>query len=141
MTDPLHDIRHYSPTLTISQVMKFCEKKGLNITRAMIQNYVRDKLLPPPVNKRFYTHKHLAALVLIERLKTVFDIPTITRALLPFMDNEGIPLDIYQSVFANTEKVTQNWFKANASTINEEKDNGILLVMACAAQLKSAVIG
>jgi DNA-binding transcriptional MerR regulator len=140
MTDPLSDIRHYSPTMTISQVMKFCEKKELTITRAMIQNYVRDKLLPPPVNKRLYTHKHLAALVMINRLKTVFDIPAIREALTPFMDEEGLPLEAYTEMQNKIGYLTQKWLFINKEMLAAENDGGTLLTMVCAAELKSAVV-
>jgi DNA-binding transcriptional MerR regulator len=136
MTNPLSDIRHYSPTMTISQVMKFCEKKGIGITRAMVQNYVRDKLLPPPVNKRLYTHEHLATLVLIDRLKTVFDIPLIRDALAPFKGENGIPVEVYERLWEQTETLSRGLIASNATVLNNEKDGGTLLTMACAAAVK-----
>jgi len=141
MTNPLNDIRHYSPTMTISQVLKFCEKKGIGITRAMVQNYIRAGLLPPPADKRFYTHKHLAAMVIIERLKTVFDIPAIQEALLPLMDENGLSLDVYAQIWEKTEILLRKWVELSAEILNEEKDGGTLLTMACAAGLKSIIQG
>jgi len=140
VTNPLSDIRHYSPTMTISQVMKFCEKKSLHITRAMIQNYIRDGLLPPPVNKRFYTHNHLAALVMIDRLKTVFDIPTIQKVLVPQMDDEGLPMNSYSMLIQKTDKLIQKWAEVSAEILNEEDDDGALLTMSTAAMLKSMIL-
>ncbi|MCL2216531.1 MAG: DUF1836 domain-containing protein [Defluviitaleaceae bacterium] len=137
MTDPLNDIQHYSPTMTISQVLKFCEKKGLGITRAMIQNYIRDGLMPPPVRKRFYTHKHLTVLVMIDRLKTVFDIPTIQKALKPYMDKEGLPLEAYSSLMEKTGGLVQAWLNATSEALSSEGDGGVLLTMTCATELKS----
>ncbi|MDR0272705.1 MAG: DUF1836 domain-containing protein [Clostridiales bacterium] len=131
MNDPLSDIRHYSPTMTISQVMKFCEKKSIGITRAMIQNYIRAGFLPPPVDKRFYTHKHLAALAMIDRLKTVFDIPTIQEVLVPFMDEQGLPLETYAQLIADANDLTREFLSANK--LNE--NGGTLLIMTCAAEL------
>jgi DNA-binding transcriptional MerR regulator len=107
--------------------MKIYEKKGLNITRAMVQNYIRDKLLPPPVNKRIYTHKHLAALVMIDRMKKVFEIPAISAVLTPLMDDEGLPLDVYNDLMQKTETLAQEVF----ATTNNDK----LLIMSCAAAL------
>jgi DNA-binding transcriptional MerR regulator len=106
--DPLHDIHHYSPTLTIAQLLKFSERKGLNITRPMVQNYIRDGLLPPP-NGRLYTHKHLAALVIIQQLKTVFDMPTIKKTLTPYLDNEGLPLEIYNRFWDAATLAQTQW--------------------------------
>jgi len=127
--DPLHDIKHYSPTMTIAQVLKFCEKKGLGITRAMIQNYIRDGLLPPPVNKRLYTHKHLAVLAVVDKLKTVFDIPTIQQVLMPYMDDEGLPLDVYAALMASANALTQEWISAAS-------DCEPLITMMSLAQMK-----
>jgi len=138
MTNPLSDIRHYSPTMTMTQLMKFFEKKNIGITRAMIQNYIRDGLLPSPLNKRFYTHKHLAALVMIDRLKTVFDMPTIQRALKPYMDDEGLPLDKYSELMEKTGGSIQKLL--NVASVASEDDGGVLLTMSCAAELKAIIM-
>ena len=138
MHNPLSDIRQFSPTMTMTQLQKFFEKKGLVVTRAMIQNYVRDGLLPPPVGKRFYTHKHIAALVLVDRLKTVFDMPSIRAVLVPYMDNEGVPLEIYEDLMGKVEAVTGGWLAAQAGLL--ERD-GALLLMACTAELKAVSLG
>jgi DNA-binding transcriptional MerR regulator len=77
----------------------------------MIQNYIRDGLLPSPINQRFYTHKHLAALTIIGYLKGVYDIPTIKKVLLPLMDEEGLPLDKYRELMRKLEEVSDLWKK------------------------------
>ncbi|MCL2398310.1 MAG: DUF1836 domain-containing protein [Defluviitaleaceae bacterium] len=103
MKSILKDINQYNHHFTISQVVTFFDRKGLIVTKSMIQNYVRDKLLRPPVNKRYYTHKHLANLALITKLKTVYEISEVRAVLLPFMDGEGIPLEIYENCVQKTE--------------------------------------
>jgi len=102
MRDILHDIQQYNSQLTISQVVTFFERKGVTVSKSMIQNHVRDRLLPPPVNKRHYTHKHLAALAVISVLKTVYEMADIKTALMPLIDNEGISLTAYQSIINKT---------------------------------------
>jgi len=141
MTDPLSDIRHYSPTLTIAQVIRFCEKKSLPVSRPMIQNYIRDGLLPPPAG-RLYNHKHLAALVMICRLKTVYDIPTIKDALAPHMDNEGLPLEIYRWLVEKQQETMDKWLAnvATAIAAEDEAKQGLLL-MAHAADVKEVSLG
>jgi DNA-binding transcriptional MerR regulator len=104
----LHDIHHYSPTFTIAQLLKLSERKALGITRPMVQNYIRDGLLPPPAG-RLYTHKHLAALVIIQRLKTVFDMPTIKKTLAPHMDSEGLPLETYARMADSARAAQAAW--------------------------------
>ena len=136
MTDPLSDIHHYSPTLTIAQVIKFCEKKALPLSRAMIQNYIRDGLLPPP-NKRMYTHKHLAALVMIYRLKAVYDIPAIKEALTPHMDDEGLPVETYKWLMSKQKEARDLWLAHVAPNIaTEPEDSQGLLVMTHVADIK-----
>ena len=101
----------------------------------MVQNYIRDGLLPPPVNKRIYTHKHLAALVMINHLKTVFEIAEIKAALLPYMDGEGMPLDIYNELLVSLYSITEHWKEHILPLFQNEN----ILLMAHAADLKAAV--
>ena len=136
MTDPLEDIKHYSPTLTISQVIKFCEKKALPVSRAMIQNYIRDGLLPTPINKRIYTQKHLAALAIICKLKQLYDIPTIKAALAPHMDQEGLPLETYKWLVQKLNHNMDIWLKNVAPNIASEPEGSHnLLIMSHAADI------
>lgn len=105
MQNILKDLQQYSQKLTISQVMTFFERKGLTITRSMIQNHVRDGLIPPPLGKRYYTHKHIAALVLITKLKTVYEMNHIKAVIAPLMDEEGLPLEVYYDCINKTEEL------------------------------------
>jgi len=139
--NPLFDIHQYPPTMTISRVLKFCEKKGLGITRGMIQNYIRDGILPHPVDKRQYTHNHLAALVLIDKLKKVFDIPTIKAVLAPHMVETGIPIDAYADLMVKLESLARQWQANVAASLLAESDGGALLGMAFAAELKGITDG
>ncbi|MCL2571961.1 MAG: DUF1836 domain-containing protein [Defluviitaleaceae bacterium] len=141
INDPLSDIHQYSPTFTITQLIKFCEKKALPVTRAMIQNYIRDGLLPPPI-KRLYTQKHLAALAMICRLKTVWDIPTIKDALAPHMDDEGLCLDLYKWFMERQKETLNLWVSKVAPAIStKEEDRQDLLLMAHATDIKNLLKG
>ena len=137
MTDILQDISQYNQQISISQVVTFFNRKGLTLTKSMIQNYVRDGLLPPPVNKRYYTPKHMAALALIARLKTVYDLPSIKAALTPLMDNEGIPLELYRQYIQKTQKLSAAW----QETIFTKNLPEQLLLMAHTADLKELSLG
>jgi len=140
MTDPLADIHHYSPNLTISQVIKFFEKKALPISRPMVQNYIRDGLLPPPVNKRVYTHKHLAALVTICRLKGIYDMPAIKAALEPHLDEEGLPLETYKWLMSKQKQNRDLWLDKVAPNIAaEEESTHALLTMTHVAEIKNVI--
>ena len=71
------------------------------ITPAMINNYVKLKVLPPPVKKR-YTRDHLCQLILICLLKQVLSIPDI--ALLVGSLWEDSEADILHDTFCAAQK-------------------------------------
>ncbi len=50
------------------------------ITASMVNNYVKQKLIPPP-HKKKYNQQHIAYLVVITILKQVFDIPAIKKGI------------------------------------------------------------
>jgi len=136
MQDILQDIQQYNSQLTISQVVTFFGRKGLTVTKSMIQNYVRDGLLPPPINKRHYTHKHLAALALIDSLKTVYEMTAIKTVLLPFMDDEGIPLELYRECIRKTGEMATSWQENVAPVFSGEN----LFLMAHSVDLKDEAL-
>jgi hypothetical protein len=49
-----------------------------SLTASMVNNYVKQKVLPPPVNKR-YTRSHIAALLMLCTLKSVMPIADIQQ--------------------------------------------------------------
>lgn len=59
------------------------------ITPAAINNYVRKKLMPEPVKKRYY-RTHIAYLILICTLKQTLSLPTIKTALPGSMEAEEL---------------------------------------------------
>ena len=59
------------------------------ITPAMINNYVKLKVLPPPVKKR-YTRDHLCQLILICLLKQVLSLPEIQRLIAAQLETRDV---------------------------------------------------
>jgi len=55
-------------------------EKQTVLSSAMVNNYVKHKLVPPPVKKR-YNRNHLAYLIAITSLKQVFAIPDINELI------------------------------------------------------------
>lgn len=55
------------------------------LTKAMVNNYVKLKVIRPPENKK-YSREHMAYLIAICALKQVFSIPEITYLLRAQMD-------------------------------------------------------
>lgn len=65
----------------------FCEKKTV-ITPAMVNNYVKLRLMPKPVKKK-YGRRHLAYLIVITLLKELFPIAEIQLAIQMQTMQEG----------------------------------------------------
>ena len=124
----MQDLVDYSPKLTIAGLLKFLEKKRINITRPMIQNYIKIGLLRQPVEKRFYTHKHITTIALIERLKPVCDMQTLKMVLEEYMDDEGIPTQTYFMLLERLENLINE-------TKKHIKDHADFLSIGLAAAL------
>ena len=136
MQNILSDIHQYNQRLTISQVCAFFSRKGLRLTKSMVQNYVRDGLLCPPVDKRYYTPKHLANLAIIDFLKPVYEMGEIKAVIEALRDDEGIPVEIYGAYVEKVNELTAKWQACVASL---ESANDPLAIMAHVADLKNNV--
>ncbi|OGO81034.1 MAG: hypothetical protein A2Y21_02290 [Clostridiales bacterium GWC2_40_7] len=108
-----------SDELTISQVVKFFERQGRSFTKTMIQNYVRVGVLPPPVEKRYYTKNHLVLLTLIDNLKAIYSLEEIRTVLLPIRNNPDLfeddiikATDVYRNYLAMRKETLDQWKKS-----------------------------
>lgn len=109
-------IASLSDELTISQVVKFFNRQGRNFTKTMIQNYVRVGVLPPPVDKRYYTKNHLVLLTLIDNLKAIYSLDEIKLVLAPIRNNPEIfdddmikPMDVYRNYLTLRQETLGKW--------------------------------
>lgn|SRR5690554_3402480 len=50
------------------------------VTRSMINNYVKHKIMPAPTNRR-YTNEHLAYIIVITVFKSVLSLPNIAKGI------------------------------------------------------------
>ena len=82
-------------------------KDGELVTAASINNYVRKKIMPEPVKKRYY-RVHLAYLLIICTLKQSLSIATL-QALIPANLTEDEVRDIY-TAFARRHKEASLYF-------------------------------
>ena len=108
-----------SDELTISQVVKFFERQGRSFTKTMIQNYVRVGVLPPPVDKRYYTKNHLVLLTLIDNLKAIYSLEEIKTVLIPIRNNPDLfeddiikATDVYKNYLAMRKETLDQWKKS-----------------------------
>ncbi|WP_461884796.1 DUF1836 domain-containing protein [Fusicatenibacter sp.] len=74
------------------------------LTKTMINNYAKNKLLPPPVKKK-YSPEHMMLLVFIYYFKNILSITDIQTLLAPITDRyfgaeNGLSLkDLYEEIF------------------------------------------
>jgi len=108
-----------SDELTISQVVKFFEKQGRNFTKTMIQNYVRVGVLPPPIDKRYYTKDHLILLTLIDNLKEIYSLEEIKAVLLPIAKNP----EVFEDDIIKTTDVYKNYITMRMESLGRWKDS------------------
>jgi DNA-binding transcriptional MerR regulator len=108
-----------SDELTISQVVKFFGRQGREFTKTMIQNYVRVGVLPPPVEKRYYTGNHLVLLTLIDSLKSVYSLDEIKMVLEPIRNNPELfeddiikATDVYNNYITMRNETLGRWKKS-----------------------------
>lgn len=112
----LANIESYNDEMTISQVVRFFERHGLNFTKTMIQNYIRVGLIPPPLEKRYYTKKHLILLTIIDSFKDIYSLDEIGRLFKPILkDTETFDDDIidmsviYNEFYRYYQRAINDW--------------------------------
>ena len=71
------------------------------LTKTMINNYTRNRLVPPPDGKK-YNREHITQLIYIYYLKNVLSIGDIQKLMTPLQDHypsEEKMTEIYQSIY------------------------------------------
>lgn len=116
----------FNDEMTISQVVRFFNKQGKNFTKTMIQNYVRVGVLPPPLDRRYYTRNHLILLSLIDNLKAIYSLDEIKLVLAPILKNpETFDDDIikvsnlYEDYILLHKNALKNWESFLSHTLEE----------------------
>lgn len=108
-----------SDELTISQVVKFFDKQGRSFTKTMIQNYVRVGVIPPPIDKRYYTRNHLILLTLINNLKSIYSLEEIKTILEPILNNP----EVFEDDIIKTPDVYKNYLAMRKETLDTWKES------------------
>ncbi len=147
----LPDIELYMDQV-VSQLCKYFAPLNTNeedsgITASMVNNYVKQQLLPAPIKKK-YGRIHLAHLVVICMLKQVFSIPETKTMLNKMFAN--LNEDEIKQEYDNFCTVQENAFKntANAAlkSINENEkatnSNAAMqaAVFACASKVMAQAL-
>ena len=103
------------------------------LTKTMINNYAKSRLLPSPEKKK-YSKDHIIVLALIFFFKNVISINDVTTVLKPLIDehfhNEDAPLEEVVSIFLEhvvdndiTEPIVEEVKKANGVFANFDCKN------------------
>lgn len=102
-------------------------KEGEHImTKTMINNYAKSKLIPPPVKKK-YSKDHMLMLIFIHYLKNFLSISEINSLFQPIKDNylEGkgdINLEyIYREIFSGYQQQLPDFIEAIEKHYNTSK--------------------
>lgn len=115
---------------------------SFEITRPMINNYVKLGMMPPPVKKK-YSRKHLAYILIICTLKQTLNISTIQKILPPEISEEEV-IYTYNSFVLNQMKAIEyvcNQVESTAAPIlkaennNPQRANDLILQVASSANI------
>ena len=98
------------------------------ITPAMINNYVKLKVLPPPVKKR-YTRDHLCQLILICLLKQVLSLPEIQRLIAAQLETRDVRA-MYDGFCAMQERAVISALERAAAQADGDRSDMALRVAA-----------
>ena len=101
------------------------------ITTSIINNYVRMKIIPPPVKKK-YSRVHMASLIMICILKQSLSISCIQR-MLPEEQNEDTLPPLYRNFVEQYQSVQKNFIQhaRNSGHSSLMRDTAALLT-SCA---------
>lgn len=89
------------------------------LTKTMINNYTKDKLLPPS-NRKKYSKNHMILLILIYHLKSILsinDIRTLFNSINIIPENDGEKNDI-EKIYSDFIEFQENQPKIDISQIN-----------------------
>ena len=126
--------------LYMDQVMALMEKylsafgesgKDKLITPAMINNYVKLGIIPPPVRKK-YSRSHLAHLITVCLLKPVLPIPAVKELLAHQTQNRDIS-DVFNLFCSRQEEALRevaHHVKSTADSLEEEDSTAELSRMS-----------
>ncbi len=134
-----------------AQLEVYHEDDGDLVTKSMISNYVKNKILPKPENKK-YSKEHMILLNMLFQLKNVFQMDELKLLFKPFVENYTTvleePYDIEKlysflvdgrekeavSIVENIEKEIRNVKKimdeADTSDDDASEILGVILVLA-----------
>jgi len=129
--------------LYMDQVISISEKylSALNvgerslITPSMINNYVKNGVIPPPKTKK-YTRDHLAAIIIICSLKQTMEITDIAAIIAKITENRGMEQTFDQ--FAEIYEKNLSFLVSSARRAESENGESLYKIMVDNAIISNA---
>ncbi len=103
------------------KLISFADESGKTATPTMINNYVKQKIINPPVKKK-YNREHIAQLFMIFVLKRVFSVAETDRLLKNLLKNDSIE-KIYTKFCEYVEYALKIVFNESERTFEKTADN------------------
>lgn len=102
-----------------SEIEKFLLEKDSVVTMAMVNNYVKNKIIEKPIKKR-YSREHLASIIVIAFLKQILSIDEIKKGIELMLVNHS-----HQEAYDMfSELIELEWdMIENGTTYDESKYN------------------
>lgn len=118
----------------VERYLHYGEDRGL--TASMVNNYVKQKVLPPPVNKR-YGRGHIAALLMLCILKSVMPISAIQKLFHSCGGVDSLPR-LY-SGFCELYTSVNSMVSSQLSQLKVQDGSSLFLCAALGSQAAQAV--
>ncbi len=112
-------------TTFIENALADCKRNKIDkiLTKTMINNYAKAKILPPPIKKK-YTKNHIMLLIMIYHLKSILSIADISRLLKPVTEEltKNAKSPILERIYSDFVKLQQQ----NEKNMNMILDNSYM---------------
>ncbi len=106
------------------------------LTRSMVNNYVKFKVMPAPVKKK-YTREHLAYLIVICQLKQVMPLSSVAEIIRTGIETDGMEMFYRQFCAINDRAVAASVEQARQAV--EQGDSALSLVLTKALEAQADI--
>ena len=116
----------------VNRYLEYHTKEKM-LTRSMVNNYVKFKVMPAPVKKK-YNREHLAYLIVICLLKQVMPLSAVAEVIRLGTENDGVEGFYRKFCTINDRVVEASLAQARRSAEQGDSVLGLVLTVAMEAQ-------
>ena len=99
------------------------------LTKTMINNYTKGKILPPPIKKK-YTKRHIILLILTYHLKSILTLPDIQALLGRLSNYDDETIENFYTIFLKLQSEEQmNFDMARLQLTSAMQDEELELIL------------